>query len=622
LARADDLATEPMLRINAGGHIGRIRGIATDANERFAVTASYDKTVRVWSLPDGKVLRTIWLPSGNGYDGQVYAVALSPDGGTIAVVGSMGQPGNLNIDLFDRASGELRQRLPGLPNSAFTMRFSPDGRRLAVGMRGANGIRVFDASNDYRLLPSDSDYGDDCYSVNFDRDGRLVSASLDGFVRLYATDHYDKPVVPKTKVKGVSRPWSVAFSPDGRHVAVSDFESATVAIVRGRDLGLEFFPSISDFQDTELSVAWSEDGRRLYAGGFNPSKTDRLARRWDNGGLGNFIDITCALSSLQDFVPLSSQRMLFADGAGFGVIDGAGKAVRLQDRASIDLRAGAAKQTILVSADARTVQVRDLFKHVLRFDLMHRTVATDPTSNSALSEPTTSSTSIKLTDWDNHASPMVNGAKIPLDPTEPGRSVALIPGTDRFVLGAEWSLGLFDSKGKEIWSRDVPDVAYGVNVSADGKIVVAAYYDGTIRWHRVSDGEELLALFMTPDGQRWIAWTPQGYYDASAGGDDLIGWQVNHGYDKAADYFPGSQFQERFNRRDVIARVLDTLDVDKALEEANKAAGAPIAKAAPLPTSALTPVVEIKDPAPNSEQTSQELSLSSSSPHRPAMSSR
>ena len=89
-----------------------------------------------------------------------------------------------------------------------------------------------------------------------------------------------------------------------------------------------------------------------------------------------------------------------------------------------------------------------------------------------------------------------------------------------------------------------------------------------------SDGEELLALFIRPDGQRWIAWTPQGYYDASAGADDLIGWQVNHGYDKAPDFFPVSQFQQRFNRRDVIARVLDTLDVDKALGDANKAAGA------------------------------------------------
>ena len=125
----------------------------------------------------------------------------------------------------------------------------------------------------------------------------------------------------------------------------------------------------------------------------------------------------------------------------------------------------------------------------------------------------------------------------------------------------------------------------------------------------VSDGAELLALFMHPDGKRWVAWTPQGYYDASAGADDLIGWQVNHGYDQAPDFFPASQFQERFNRRDVVARVLDTLDVDQAVEQANIAAGQKGAKAAPLTTSALTPVVEIKDPAPVSDQTNRDFTL-------------
>jgi Caspase domain len=180
------------------------------------------------------------------------------------------------------------------------------------------------------------------------------------------------------------------------------------------------------------------------------------------------------------------------------------------------------------------------------------------------------------------------------------------------VLGTAWQLRLFDADGKEVWPepRPVPGEAWGVNVSADGRLIVAAYGDGTIRWHRVSDGAELLALFMAPDGTRWVAWTPQGYYDASAGADDLIGWQVNHGYNQAPDFFQASQFQQRFNRRDVIARVLDTLDVDTAVEEANKAAGLQGAKAAALTTALLTPVVEIKDPAPVSEQTKSDFSLS------------
>jgi hypothetical protein len=59
LAQRSDLPSEPMLRINAPSHIATIRDIATDAKGHFAVTASLDKTVREWSLPDGKLQRTI-----------------------------------------------------------------------------------------------------------------------------------------------------------------------------------------------------------------------------------------------------------------------------------------------------------------------------------------------------------------------------------------------------------------------------------------------------------------------------------------------------------------------------------------------------------------------------------
>src|SRR3954469_21643527 len=89
----------------------------------------------------------------------------------------------------------------------------------------------------------------------------------------------------------------------------------------------------------------------------------------------------------------------------------------------------------------------------------------------------------------------------------------------------------------------------------------------------MQDGAEVLALFLHPDGRRWVAWTPQGYYDASAGADELIGWHVNNGYDQAPGFYPLSLFQERFNRPDVIARVLDTLNTEAALRFANEAAG-------------------------------------------------
>lgn len=61
-----------------------------------------------------------------------------------------------------------------------------------------------------------------------------------------------------------------------------------------------------------------------------------------------------------------------------------------------------------------------------------------------------------------------------------------------------------------------------------------------------------------------------GYYAASPGGEDLIGWQVNGpDWDAPVSFFPASRFRDTFYRPDVVTRVLAAGDAAKALEEAN-----------------------------------------------------
>jgi hypothetical protein len=151
------------------------------------------------------------------------------------------------------------------------------------------------------------------------------------------------------------------------------------------------------------------------------------------------------------------------------------------------------------------------------------------------------------------------------------------------------------TRGQEQWKKPVPGAAWGVNVTGDGRLVLAAYGDGTIRWHRMSDGQELLALFVDKDDLRWVAWTPSGYYMASPGGEDLIGWHVNRGWDQAADFFPASRFRERFSRPDIVGLVLETLDEDAAVKQANEIAGRKV-DTRPL-IAHLPPIIRITAPA-------------------------
>src|SRR6202035_2819068 len=150
------------------------------------------------------------------------------------------------------------------------------------------------------------------------------------------------------------------------------------------------------------------------------------------------------------------------------------------------------------------------------------------------------------------------------------------------------------SDGKERWQVLTISPVWAVNISNNGRVVVAGLLDGTIRWFRAQDGQELLAVFLHADRKRWVAWTPSGFYDASIGAETLVGWQVNRGLEAASDWFPVSRFRERFYRPDVIARVVDALDEVTAIRQADEAAGRVPQKT--VLARILPPVVRILSP--------------------------
>ena len=124
---------------------------------------------------------------------------------------------------------------------------------------------------------------------------------------------------------------------------------------------------------------------------------------------------------------------------------------------------------------------------------------------------------LPISDWQNNFNPTLAGKPIPINRYEMARSLAIRPDHKGFALGSDFWLRAFDADGKQLWERAGPAAAWGVNISDDGRIIVAAYRDGTIRWQRWSDGAELLALFVNRKTKAWVAWTPSGYYNASPG---------------------------------------------------------------------------------------------------------
>jgi WD40 repeat protein len=595
---------DPILRIDAGMHTGLIYRIAVDARSRWLVTASHDKTARVWDLTTGRLQNVIRPPIGTNNEGRLYGLAMAPDGEVVALGGwtqfNDGQSGlapeGEAILLFDRATGRMLRRIEGMSGVIYGLAYSPDGRYLAATLAGTSGIRVFKADSG-DLVGQDTDYDADSYSVDFSHDGRLVTSSYDGYVRLYRLNKSGLHLAVKAAAPGGKRPYGVRFSPDGRLIAVGFEDSVSVNVLDSVTLALRYAPQSPGPKDAGLtSVVWSLDGLFLYAAGFLESRDIHIIRQWPQAGQAPPRDALAATNTVMDLQPLPQGGLVYASGnPDWGVLDANGQRKHFIAAPTADLRDFTGG--FLVSQDGR--QVRFSFKDggtvPARFDL-DQGLGPDDTTLAPLAAPRTSGPGISLAHWRNDRPPELNGRPLTLELDETSRSTAITPDGQRVALGANWSVYLFDRSGEQIWRAVAPGAAWAVNVSGDGRSVVAALADGTIRWYDIRDGHEKLAFFPHADRKRWVAWTPSGYYQASAGGEDLIGWHLNHGPDAAADFFPASRLRSKFNRTDVIARALSSPSEAEALRLANAESG----RRSEAPSSGvqtlLPPVVEILSP--------------------------
>ncbi|MFZ0207449.1 MAG: WD40 repeat domain-containing protein, partial [Roseiarcus sp.] len=581
------------LRIETGMHTAVIRRIGVDASCHRIATGSEDKTVRLWSLPDGKLERTIRLPTGLGNDGKLNAVALSSDGRRLAAGGNSSayaKLGSSSLSFVDLDSGSIR-RVGSFPEVIDSIGFSPDGARVAVGLYH-NGIRVYDWMSGDELL-ADRDYAGEVYGLAFAPDGALITSSWDGQLRRYGPD-----LRLSSKRGGLSgqQPYGVAIDPAGRRLAVGFDDAPKVSIFDATTLA-----PIAEAHTEDVTgnvglgnVAWSRDGGVLVAGGHAHFQSGlHFLRHFDPDGRRRGADIPISSNTVMDIRPCGDGFAYAAYDPIFGLASAGGMVKLLQGPRTADMR-GKTQNGLEISSDGETVHfglgVGD-DKPVL-FDVAAGSLANSPSAPASLAPARIDG--LPVTDWKNGHEPKFKDIKIGLDNHEMARSIAVRTDGSGFALGASWHVRAFDQAGKRIWAQLAPGEAWGVDFTADGQVLIVAFGDGTIRWLRGWDGVELLALFVDVPTRRWVAWTPTGYYMASPGGEDLIGWHLNRGWTQEADFFPASRFSARFNRPDIVQLVLKTHDEAEAVDQANEKAKRK-QDTAPIETT-LPPVIKIVSP--------------------------
>jgi WD40 repeat protein len=607
LARAGDpLPAAPFVRVETGRHLAFVHALALHEAAGVVYSASEDKTVRKWRIADGRLLDTFRVPSGLRGEGQLYALALSPDGAVLAAGGWTCWQFDRRacIYLLNAATGAIIARIGGLEEIVASLRFSPDGRFLAVGLMGAQGLRVFRVA-DRTLVSADRDFRDKLLEVDFSPGGRIVAAGLDGFVR-----SYDEGFALAGRIDaGLAgrQPFGVRYSPDGRFVAVAFNDVSRISILRGSDLSVvATLAAPTGTVARNLSrVAWSADSSVVFAAGESRDGNASALFRWSLSDAAHAQALPGARGRIGDLCVTRDHLLLFgSEEPSLGLIEPSGRLRYGLFSGVPDFRG--LEGRLRVSHDGSVVElsVGPGADSMRRFSFARQTL--ERVMAPSLPLPRTTAADWRIESWGRTEPPVINGRRLALEAFELTRSRAVSADGTTLIVGTEWALHAVDRRGAIRWKLRMPTLVRATTISGDGRFVVAALGDGSIHWLALRDGTPAVSLFVHADGEGWVAWLPDGRYASSAYGDTLAGWHINRGADASPDFFRAVQFERELYRPDTIARAL--------AEDARTGAG--VAAADALGLLAIAPPrldVSILDAGPAAGRTSRRIRITGES---------
>ncbi|WP_411725470.1 hypothetical protein [Methyloglobulus sp.] len=557
---AEETSKVPIIRVETGAHNAPIFWTALFPDEERIATVSLDKTLRIWRTRDLRPIRTFRVPMEIEREGKLHFVAVSPNGKLVAVGGWTCWDWDKKgcVYLFDVDQGRLIKRIGGLPNIIGNIRFSPDGRTLAIGMHGNAGVAFVDLDT-FTLQGNDREYAERVTGFDYSPEGYLVTGAWDGYLRVY---YPDRQPGAREKLKQTRRIGAVFFSPDRRKLVVGAYDTPKISVV-----SLPKFNVLAEFSAADIPgqqslrfPVWSRSGKFIYAIGDSADTTRGLIFKWhsDNPLSREIIEIPT--HRVQSIHPMADDGLLFStEDSSLGILDKQGKIVRMTEP-SVTVFPQQSSE-FRVSEDGSAVlflsgQASNRLRYFNLSELSREPYNPNPTKLIQASPALVESKSMRLSNWKNSAAPMLNGKRLALDKFEEARSFAFSPTDNTLVLGTEWSLRCYGSKGKLLWRTAIPGVIWNVAVTGNGHYAVASLSDGTIRWYRMTDGKEIVALFTHLNGTDWVLWQPDGYYASSAFGDNYIGWHVNRGKDQEPDFYQAVQFERLFYRPDILKNVI------------------------------------------------------------------
>lgn len=542
------------------GHTGPLEDAEFSPDGKRIVTASDDKTARIWDARTGAQLLVL-----EGHTDRLWAASFSPDGTRVITAANDG-----TARLWDAGSGKLIAVLKGHEDAVTIANFSADGARIVTasddgtarvwnGLTGASvavlkghGGVVLDAvfSPDGSLVATASTdrtariwrtetgaqlgvlkgHTDFVNSVAFSPDGkRVVTASWDRTARIW--DVATAAATPFS-AKHEGRIWYAVFSPDGKRVVTAS-EDHTAGIWRA-DTG-ELIALLKGHEGWVTSAAFSPDGALVLTG-----SDDQTARLWEGNtgaalgvlrlhdGIINWTSFSPdgrqVLTASQDATAALWNTETAAAGsvlAPYPQGDAGGAPPQAPMKAMNFAEFSPDGSRIVTASFDKTARIWDARTNtVLRVLTGHTDTVWSARFSPDGKRIVTSSDDHTARVWDADSGaellpPLQHPARVDYAAFSPDGRKIITAADDNIarIWDAATGKQLVDLRGHEHW---VTSAVF----SPDGKRVVTASYDNTARVWDAESGKQLLTLSGHTGRLNGAAFSPDGKRIVTAAWDD------------------------------------------------------------------------------------------------------